>query len=156
MSFRTALCEPSTRPLRISWVQVKDQGQCGSCWAFSTTGVIEGANALASGKLVSLSEQVLVDCATNGNVGCQGGFPAKAAQWVINNGGIPTETHYEHYTPESFRCDTNRSAITDVHINKVLAVERKDTDNTVNVGDGDGSRPTTITNNFPTIELITN
>ena len=88
--------------------------------------MIEGANALATGKLESLSEQVLLDCATNGNLGCDGGFPARAAQWVVDNGGIPTESHYEHYTPEAFRCDTNRSAITDVHINKVLAVDKNE------------------------------
>jgi len=51
---------------------VKDQGRCGSCWAFGTTGGIEGAWQLATQKLNSLSEQQLVDCSTQ-NLGCQGG-----------------------------------------------------------------------------------
>lgn len=52
---------------------VKDQGQCGSCWSFSTSGVMEGANCVKTGKLISLSEQQLVSCANKLNQGCNGG-----------------------------------------------------------------------------------
>ena len=66
----------------LNWVDagavtpVKDQGQCGSCWAFSSTGALEGAHYLATGELLSFSEQQLVDCAglKYRNMGCNGGL----------------------------------------------------------------------------------
>merc|ERR1711964_796823 len=64
---------------------VKDQGQCGSCWSFSATGTIEGAHAIATGNLVSVSEQQLMDCDTNNNA-CNGGNPYLALMYVRLNG----------------------------------------------------------------------
>jgi len=79
--------------------EVKDQGQCGSCWSFSTTGTIEGFHAISTGNLVSLSEQNVIDCswgAPYNNTGCDGGDMRTALQYVINNKGIDTEDSYEY------------------------------------------------------------
>ncbi|CAL1540040.1 unnamed protein product [Lymnaea stagnalis] len=81
---------------------VKDQGLCGSCWAFSTIGSVEGQHFKATGSLVSLSESNLVDCST-ANLGCNGGSMEKGFQYIINNGGIDTESSYP-YTPQQSSC----------------------------------------------------
>ena len=74
---------------------VKDQGQCGSCWAFGTTGDVEGVTFLKTGKLVSLSEQELVSCDKGTNEGCNGGLQEDAFVYIEKN-GITTEKDYKY------------------------------------------------------------
>ncbi|CAD8137544.1 unnamed protein product [Paramecium pentaurelia] len=76
---------------------VKDQGQCGSCWTFSTTGVLESFFYLTTGELPVLSEQQLLDCSTivDFNLGCDGGLPARALNYVKRN-GITTGAAYPY------------------------------------------------------------
>merc|ERR1712023_126925 len=83
---------------------VKDQGQCGSCWSFSTTGGLEGAWQLSSGNLVSMSEQQFVDCDT-GSYGCNGGSMEQAFQWSEST-SIATENSYP-YTARDGTCKSS-------------------------------------------------
>jgi len=81
---------------------VKDQKNCGSCWAFSATGAIEAAWFLSNGSLISLSEEELVDCSGGGDHGCSGGDPASAFNWIVKN-GICSEKSYP-YTAYQDEC----------------------------------------------------
>ncbi|XXG81671.1 hypothetical protein AAC387_Pa09g2248 [Persea americana] len=74
---------------------VKNQGHCGSCWTFSSTGALEAAYTKVTGKSISLSEEQLVDCATAfNNFGCSGGLPSQAFEYIKYNGGLDTEESY--------------------------------------------------------------
>jgi cathepsin F len=87
---------------------IKDQGQCGSCWAFSTVANIEGAGFVETGKLLNLSEQQLVDCDT-ADSGCNGGLPSNAFEYMISNSmGLEGESAYP-YTAKDGSCHDSKS-----------------------------------------------
>jgi len=99
-----------TLPIDFDWrnhsavTPVKNQEQCGSCWAFSATEAIESAWFLAGNPLISLAPQQIVDCDVgNGDQGCDGGYTGKAFDYVIKAGGMETEAKYP-YTAEDGTC----------------------------------------------------
>ena len=104
-------------PESIDWrkrnavTQVKNQGNCGSCWSFSTTGSIEGINSIKNHKLVNVSEQQLIDCSTKyGNHGCEGGLMDNAFKYVIYNNGLCSEEDYPYNSQEG-NCESDQCKI---------------------------------------------
>ena len=127
----------SANPASVDWTTkgavtpIKNQEQCGSCWAFSTTGSVEGAWFLSNGTLPSLSEQQLVDCSTaEGNQGCNGGLMDDAFQYIIDNKGITTEDAYPYSATGPNTCEAKGkpvaatlSGFKDVAPNSEIALE---------------------------------
>lgn len=99
--------DDASYPESVNWVTqgkvntVQNQGQCGSCWAFSSIATIESASAIATGTLLKLSEQQLIDCDTYAN-GCNGGNYAPAYYYALSN-KIVLESEYP-YTGKKGTC----------------------------------------------------
>jgi len=106
---------------------VKNQGSCGSCWAFSTTGTVEGWTFVNNKVLPNLAEQQLVDCSKNGQTifGCQGGWPWAAGQWVQKNNGLCKQGDYQ-YTARDGSCKTTCTAVKESAITGVVQQKGED------------------------------
>jgi len=116
---------------------VKNQGSCGSCWTFSSTGAIESAHAIKTGSLLYLSEQQLVDCADAfDNHGCNGGLPSHAFNYVHYYGGIQGEDTYP-YVGKDLPCASDISRVIATVAGEVNFTEGSETelmDAVTNVG----------------------
>ncbi|XP_055297428.1 procathepsin L-like [Sitodiplosis mosellana] len=97
--------------------EIKDQGRCGSCWAFAASAALESHHFIKTGQLVSLSEQNIIDCSTEyGTHGCNGGFRYYAFQYVKDNGGIESEESYPYEGTDNNTCRYNpKNSVTTDH-----------------------------------------
>ncbi|KAL2328063.1 hypothetical protein Fmac_021490 [Flemingia macrophylla] len=141
-------------PSTVDWRQkgavtpIKDQGSCGCCWAFSAVAATEGIHKLSTGKLISLSEQELVDCDTKGtDHGCEGGYMDGAFEFIIQNHGLNTEASYP-YKGVDGKCNAKEEAIhaatitgyEDIPVNNETALQKAVANQPVSVAiDASGS-----------------
>ena len=104
---------PSNASMAVNWTEkgvvtpVKNQGDCGSCWAISAVGALEAQHRLSGGDLVSLSEQNLMDCSQGDpydNMACLGGTMDKAFQYIIDNKGVDTLASYPYLAQTEKQC----------------------------------------------------
>ncbi|OIT27751.1 senescence-specific cysteine protease sag39 [Nicotiana attenuata] len=104
-----------TAPATMDWrtkgvvTEIKDQGQCGYCWAFSVVAATKGINKIKTSKLISLSEQELMDCDTSSDIGCEGGLIDDVFKFIIKNNGLTTESNYP-YEGTDGTCKTGRES----------------------------------------------
>jgi cathepsin L len=90
---------------------IENQEQCGSCWAFTATGALEGQHFIKTKNLVRLSAQNLMDCSGSfGNQGCNGGLMDYAFQYIKANDGVDTEATYP-YEAKDGKCRFNRANV---------------------------------------------
>jgi len=109
--------DSTSTPSSVNWVKegavtpVKNQGDCGSCWSFSTTGSTEGINYISTGKLLSFSEQQLMDCSwLYGDKGCNGGLMDNAFRYLVAKGS-ELESDYPYQGQSSFVCKYSASKV---------------------------------------------
>ncbi|VAH00565.1 unnamed protein product [Triticum turgidum subsp. durum] len=131
-SFRYEDVSAHDLPKDVDWrkkgavTDVKNQGQCGSCWAFSTVAAVEGINAIVTGNLTALSEQELIDCSVDGNSGCNGGMMDYAFSYIASSGGLHTEEAYPYLMEEGSCGDGKKSESEAVSISGYEDVPAKD------------------------------
>jgi len=135
-----------TLPTNFDWndkgavTPIKNQGQCGSCWSFSTTGSTEGCHFIKDNSLVGLSEQNLMDCSDSyGNAGCDGGLMTDAMNYIIANNGVDTEASYP-YTAEDGTCHFSAANVGATLASYYNVIQGNETDLQVHVAVG----PTSI------------
>jgi C1A family cysteine protease len=117
-------------PQQHDWVDlgavtdVKDQGKCGSCWAFSTTGALEGAYFVKNKQLVSFSEQELVDCENSkhggSDLGCNGGDMDTAFSWIKSNKGLCSEKDYPYVSGSTHKANEQCNVCSVVNGSQIL------------------------------------